>query len=123
MAGSANRRTSAQSASDMPPWKSTDVAYAGWWGPRTQAGSPVMCTSEHRRAGMLTSASEAAIAASSSENGWPAYGFGHSGKHATTRRRVTALLAPARCEGPRQHLNLNLNLNLNLIVNFQLNFR
>ena len=58
-----------------PPWKSPGMAYVGRWGPRTQAGSPVICTSEHKSVGILTSARAAAIAASSSEKGWPAYGL------------------------------------------------
>jgi hypothetical protein len=54
---------------------SSDIATRGLMSPRIQAGSPVMCTSEHSSAGTLTSSSAAAIAWSSSVKGSPAWGL------------------------------------------------
>ena len=47
----------------------------GWMSPRIHDGSPLMCTSEHMSAGMLTSSSARAMASSPSSNGSPAKRF------------------------------------------------
>ncbi len=74
MAGRASRRTSAFASSSMNPWYSLRNSPAGLISPRIHAGSPVRCTIEHMRVGMLTSSRAAAIASSLSVNGSPAWG-------------------------------------------------
>ena len=93
IAGRARRRTCACSSAGMPLWMSSDTATRGRTSPRTHAGSPVMCTKEHRSAGTLTSCSAAAISWSSSVKGSAAWGFrvilaprGRSGRQRPTDR-------------------------------------
>src|SRR3954462_2127985 len=75
MAGTARRRTSASWSLVRPPWMSVEIGIRGRSISRIHDGSPVMCTSEHRSAGPLTSSRAAAMAASSSRNGAPACGL------------------------------------------------
>ena len=77
--GRAAPRSSAQAWSESPHWKSPGIPIVGLYGPRTQVGSPVIWTNEHKSAGMLTSASARATASSSSVKGWPAWGLRVSG--------------------------------------------
>ncbi len=75
MTGRAARKIPARWSSVSPHWNCVEVA--GWGNARSRIhdGSPVMCTSEHSRAGALRSSSFVAMTASSSVNGTPACGF------------------------------------------------
>src|SRR5882724_7032926 len=71
----------------MPLWNSSEIAVRGLMSPRIHDGSPVMCTSEHKSAGTLTSSSAAAMASSPSVKGSPACGL---------RSDIALTIAPAR---------------------------
>ena len=114
--GIANRRTSAHAASTSL----LEVPRHGVLRPgRVRApmpGSPVICTSEHKSVGMLTSARAAAIASSSSEKGWPAYGLrGPCVTRASCHGTLRDGLPTRTTELPRSsssHVNVNVNVTL-----------
>ncbi len=72
MIGSASARARALSSSDMKPCTSLRNSPACLKS-RMKRGSPVMCTSDSSKVGMLTCSRAAAISASEVSNGCPAW--------------------------------------------------